>query len=541
MLPLFRIFVLALFLPLVLGAEAKGMMNVPEGEFLGRKNIDIFNASVRAMRSGTDQTAVLGFTAVANRYHDGLLNPKENAIALRSMINLSYIYGYNLFDYSQAMMWLQKAQDTAEKHHLDNDLPVILLNRAGITLLNYDMYGGDIDKTAIVGDYVEAYAAALRLSQWDDAILALSNMVEIAFNDNLTQAIEKETAQFSRMKLPSGVPMHRYMLHLCKAVSHINHERYADALHALDEAEKAIDTKNSPERYRIIIAKDRSIIYAKMGNTQQAKQALLQALHLCQKEGARDAQTEIYQRLADFEGEQGHQAAASAYRLRYFESKDSLLRESKLGSVASMEFAAEVNKLNNQMSALAARKQMQTVLLWVSLAFLIAIAAFLAFTIKQNRKLRERNRKLYLNSRNALQEETQASEQPAPKYQRSALREDDKDNLLKQVLQVMADSDRVCGDDFSLSVLADKSGIPAKYVSQLINEKYGCTFKTLVTRYRIKQACRLLSDATFSQRNTIEAISEHVGFKSRSAFVAAFKREVGLTPSEYLKEAQRDE
>jgi AraC-like DNA-binding protein len=34
------------------------------------------------------------------------------------------------------------------------------------------------------------------------------------------------------------------------------------------------------------------------------------------------------------------------------------------------------------------------------------------------------------------------------------------------------------------------------------------------------------------------AISQSVGFKSRSAFVTAFKRFTGLTPSEYLRVAK---
>ena len=40
---------------------------------------------------------------------------------------------------------------------------------------------------------------------------------------------------------------------------------------------------------------------------------------------------------------------------------------------------------------------------------------------------------------------------------------------------------------------------------------------------------------------TIEAIAIGVGFKSRTSFINAFKREVGLTPSEYMRMAQLSE
>ncbi|MBQ9453689.1 MAG: AraC family transcriptional regulator, partial [Desulfovibrio sp.] len=74
--------------------------------------------------------------------------------------------------------------------------------------------------------------------------------------------------------------------------------------------------------------------------------------------------------------------------------------------------------------------------------------------------------------------------------------------------------------------------------SQVINEHYGTSFSNVLSGMRIREACRRMSEESSRYRHvTIEAIALSVGFKSRTAFINAFKREVGLTPSEYLKMA----
>ena len=55
----------------------------------------------------------------------------------------------------------------------------------------------------------------------------------------------------------------------------------------------------------------------------------------------------------------------------------------------------------------------------------------------------------------------------------------------------------------------------------------------------IKEACKRMGDIEHYGNYTIEAISESVGFKSRSTFVTSFKRITGLTPSQYQRLARK--
>ena len=89
-----------------------------------------------------------------------------------------------------------------------------------------------------------------------------------------------------------------------------------------------------------------------------------------------------------------------------------------------------------------------------------------------------------------------------------------------------------------LAKLADSN---TTYVSQVINERYGMTFSNVLSKFRIREACRRISDEREQYANiTIEGIATGVGFKSRTAFINAFKREVGITPSEYIRMAANE-
>ena len=87
--------------------------------------------------------------------------------------------------------------------------------------------------------------------------------------------------------------------------------------------------------------------------------------------------------------------------------------------------------------------------------------------------------------------------------------------------------------------LAGHVGCSPKYLSQIINEEYGCNFNTFINGYRIREAARRLTAGGEWSRFTIEAIANSVGFRSRSTFVSLFKQTTGLTPSEYRKRGQQ--
>lgn len=88
--------------------------------------------------------------------------------------------------------------------------------------------------------------------------------------------------------------------------------------------------------------------------------------------------------------------------------------------------------------------------------------------------------------------------------------------------------------DISLSKLAKKLKTNTSYLSIIINNRFEEPFKSLVNRYRINEARKLLASQDYT-RFTIEGIAEEVGYISRSTFYQSFKQITGLTPSQYIQ------
>ena len=115
------------------------------------------------------------------------------------------------------------------------------------------------------------------------------------------------------------------------------------------------------------------------------------------------------------------------------------------------------------------------------------------------------------------------------------LSEELRNRLLNSITMILDDVSVISNSDFNLSMLAEKVGSNTKYVSWIINDVYGKNFKTVLNEYRIREACRRLTDKDHYGNMTIQAIYEELGYNSAASFIQAFKKVNGMTPSVYQK------
>ncbi len=126
----------------------------------------------------------------------------------------------------------------------------------------------------------------------------------------------------------------------------------------------------------------------------------------------------------------------------------------------------------------------------------------------------------------------QNSAKRRPKYLTSGMNEKARSRLIGKIHSRLEIEKLHQNHDFTLSSFAKSLNIQATYLSQVINQDLGTSFRNLINKYRIEDAKRLLHDPECNNL-TIEAIAIQVGFGSVSTFNKAFKEIEGITPSKY--------
>ncbi|CAI8880425.1 AraC family transcriptional regulator [Chryseobacterium sp. IT-36CA2] len=103
---------------------------------------------------------------------------------------------------------------------------------------------------------------------------------------------------------------------------------------------------------------------------------------------------------------------------------------------------------------------------------------------------------------------------------------------LKSLLNFMKTENPYLDDKLTLQKLAELIGMQEKQLSVLINKHTGKHFFDFINEFRINKAKNLLKD--HPQLTVLEVLYE-VGFNSKSSFYTAFKKETGVTPTDYRK------
>lgn len=118
------------------------------------------------------------------------------------------------------------------------------------------------------------------------------------------------------------------------------------------------------------------------------------------------------------------------------------------------------------------------------------------------------------------------------RYGTSTLRDIDVEGCLNKLNQLMIQGKAYENESLSLASLANSVGVTGHQLSELINTRLGVGFSRYVRECRVNAAKTLLISAP---DRSILSISMDTGFRSQSAFYAAFKEVTGQSPGDYRR------
>ncbi|EPT33011.1 AraC family transcriptional regulator [Phocaeicola abscessus] len=121
---------------------------------------------------------------------------------------------------------------------------------------------------------------------------------------------------------------------------------------------------------------------------------------------------------------------------------------------------------------------------------------------------------------------------------RSLIRAELADALYDKILNLIVVQKKYRDPNFSAKDLAKELKTNTRYLSAVVNSRFGENYSCLLNEYRIKEAQHMLVDKRYADKN-IEDIASMVGFANRQSFYAAFYKNMGETPNGFRKKHRK--
>ena len=531
--------------------EHSKWLNLPIERLMDMADKDIANGNKK-------DTALMCYTIVANRYETSL-SRKQKVMCKDANMRLWSIYFYDFYDYPKCFDCLTRALEIADAGGIE-DANIFLGFGCMYQTISEECGDDELGATAL-SYYQRALSVGLKTHDDKHADMACTDVLAMAHALGGLKPITSTWENY--LQLPENNEtwiLRRYNKMLYQAFSNVENKQFDDAIKVYNRQLQLIDTTQY-SRLIYFTHVEKAKVHAMKSDYRQAIEALKQSERIAVDLEMKDCKLEVYGMLSQYYQRLGDHRLREHYYNKYSQLRDTLTNYQQLASVSEMEFRNELKGMEQEMTDVKRHREVMNIVTLVSLAFLLVLLVLLYLVYKKNRELTRSNQSLYQKNVEMLRAEEeerrmrrqlQDKEPLHPddigdnqsdadvKYKGSHLSDEDKQQLLARIQEVMDTNQEIFTPDFTLERLATLLGSRYKYVSQVINEHYQQNFNNFLNSYRIKEACKRMGNIENYGNYTIEAISESVGFKSRSTFVSSFKRITGLTPSQYQRMAQRE-
>jgi AraC-like DNA-binding protein len=241
-----------------------------------------------------------------------------------------------------------------------------------------------------------------------------------------------------------------------------------------------------------------------------------------------------------------------------FTIKDSLDNQWQISNAMNIQTQAKVKDIEEEkkilefekeLSYLKINAQQKSIVLSVLLFTITLIGGVVIFLQKQNLEkayefLVQKNRLLTsITQKNQVQ----VREVKLEKTIKQEIKQQQETELLKKLeielsekIETALEDEKIFLDNtLTLISFAQHLNTNTTYLSKIINNIYNKRFSILINEYRVKEIL-IYFETNQLKELTIFALAQKAGFSSKSAFNSAFKDYTGVTPSFYLKQANKD-
>lgn len=530
-------------------------LSIPELSEIGNRAINIPDSFPKAIQA---------FTAIVSRYEGQAVESRDYRAVVSAMNNLGYVYTFHYLDYQKGIRYLNTALELAESKDIKDLIPVICLNLGAIYSLNQLQFSD----MAFADKSMEVYAKGLKTAEeikdWKNHLKLFNNIIchTISHSSNAFPQKIIDSFPLSSDDVDNDMmyPFTREHFLAYKAMKNNDTDM---ALRHYSTMENLTTGVQDEIRYKLMAITEKAILYEDHGNLPAALSETIRAIEIAKKYNYSDIPVFLYDDARRLYAKSGDNANAEKYHILYLKQKDSIFNACQMKAVSEFQFRQEMDKMEDTVRDLSYHKKIQNVYLWV-LGIFSALATLFALHYNySNRRLRQRNQSLYQKNLSNIEAENRnfnlqkendelhaelerisdktVGTQPSngkEKYSYSLLDEERKVSIHQKMTTIIEEDRDVFSQDFSLGMLAEKIECPQSYLSQVISEKTGKNFYTILGERRIKEACRIMANSAKSHLS-IEGVASEVGIRSRSNFTTLFKKYTGLTPGEFIRQSRK--
>lgn len=547
---MYRSIVILILVPIFCNLSVWGIDNAYELANLSTDSL--VGKGQKEVENSNFEEALVCFAIAAKRYGANA-GEDEKFQTMLANIGQWYIYFFAYYDHVNAFKALSAALEISKE--IGHSYSRIMLNYGCM----YQTLAEQSEDDALLIKAWDYYMQSFKIGLEKDKDLstlnmAFSNLVQVSVILNRTDELVPLWKDFldRNAKFKTDSPSFSFDSIFYGAMLKMQHRDFVGAIAELDGEEiRSIVSQNGMGRYDIVRRMNLAKAYIELtGKYSQGIACMLETELVADSIGMKDANLEVYKYLRDLYAQDGQKENSLEYQYKYLSLKDSVLNYRSGAAISELTYLKKVEDVEKSLSEIDNHRRLQMKFIWIAVAIIFLALILLIMLKRHNRRLKILNETLYRNNILLIEKEESIrkkfeemsvdgaknveNEKNKPeKYLHSDITEEEKEEIYRSIMNVMLNSHEVFKPDFSSARLSDLTGYTYRHLSQVINEKTGDNFNALVNDTRIKEACRHMQPNGKFSGLTIEAIANNVGFRSRTSFIAAFKKFTGLTPSKY--------